>query len=72
MTLAKAKAGVNKIFIVQASLKIVTYDHQNSFIGHAAHCRYVECRSIECRGALKEAIILVTTNTHFGPGLDKQ
>ncbi len=28
-TLAKAKAMVNKTFTVQASLIIVTYDHQN-------------------------------------------
>jgi hypothetical protein len=31
-TLAKAKAETNETFIVQASLTIVTYDHQNMFI----------------------------------------
>jgi hypothetical protein len=35
MTLAKAKAKTNKTFIVQASLTIVTYDHQNMFIVQA-------------------------------------
>ncbi len=36
MTQAKAKARANKTFnIVQASLTIVTYDHQNSFIAQA-------------------------------------
>jgi hypothetical protein len=32
MTLAKAKARANETFIVQVSLTIVTYDHQNIFI----------------------------------------
>ncbi len=31
MTVAKAKARANKTFIVQASLTIITYDHQNIF-----------------------------------------
>ncbi len=31
MTLAKDKAKTNETFIVQASLTIVTYDHQNMF-----------------------------------------
>jgi hypothetical protein len=35
MTLAKAKARANETFIVQASLRIVTYDCQNSFIVQA-------------------------------------
>jgi hypothetical protein len=35
MTLAKAKARANKTFIVQASLAIITYDHQNIFIVEA-------------------------------------
>jgi hypothetical protein len=35
MTLAKAKARANETFIVQASLMIVTYDHQNIFIVQA-------------------------------------
>jgi hypothetical protein len=34
-TLAKAKAKTNETFIVQASLTIVTYDHQNMFIVQA-------------------------------------
>ncbi len=34
MTLAKAKAKTNETFIVQASLKIITYDCQNMFIVH--------------------------------------
>jgi hypothetical protein len=32
MILAKAKARVNETFTVQASLTIITYDHQNIFI----------------------------------------
>ncbi len=32
MMLAKAKARTNETFIVQASLTIATYDHQNIFI----------------------------------------
>ena len=40
MTLAKAKAKTNEIFIVQASLTVVTYDRKNMFIvqaiGHIA------------------------------------
>ncbi len=35
MTLAKVKAKTNETFIVQASLTIVTYDHQNMFIVQA-------------------------------------
>jgi hypothetical protein len=35
MTLAKAKAKTNETFIVQASLKIISYDHQNIFIVQA-------------------------------------
>jgi hypothetical protein len=35
MTLAKAKAKTNETFIVQASLTIITYDHQNMFIVQA-------------------------------------
>jgi hypothetical protein len=35
MILAKAKAKTNEIFIVQASLTIVTYDRQNMFIVQA-------------------------------------
>jgi hypothetical protein len=35
MTLAKAKSGADKTFIVQASLTIVTYNHQNIFIVQA-------------------------------------
>jgi hypothetical protein len=35
MTLAKAKARANETFIVQTSLTIVTYDHQNIFIVQA-------------------------------------
>jgi hypothetical protein len=31
MTLAKAKAGANKTIVAQASLTIVSYDHQNMF-----------------------------------------
>ncbi len=34
-TLAKAKARANETFIVQASLTIVTYNHQNVFIVQA-------------------------------------
>jgi hypothetical protein len=34
-TLAKAKAGANKTFIVQASLMIITYDRRNIFIVRA-------------------------------------
>ncbi len=32
MTLAKAKAGANKIFTILASLMIINYDHHNIFI----------------------------------------
>jgi hypothetical protein len=35
MKLAKAKAKTNETFIEQASLTIVTYDHQNMFIVQA-------------------------------------
>ncbi len=35
MTLAKAKAKTNETFIVQASLTIVTCDHQNMIIVQA-------------------------------------
>jgi hypothetical protein len=35
MTLAKAKAKANETFIVQASLKINTYNRQNMFIVQA-------------------------------------
>jgi hypothetical protein len=35
MTLPKAKAKTNETFIVQASLTIVTYYHQNMFIVQA-------------------------------------
>ncbi len=35
MTLAKAKANNNETFIVQASLTIMTYNHQNIFIVQA-------------------------------------
>jgi hypothetical protein len=35
MTLAKAKAKTNEIFIVQVSLMIVTYDRKNMFIVQA-------------------------------------
>jgi hypothetical protein len=35
MTLAKAKAKTKETFIVQASLTIVTYDHQNILIALA-------------------------------------
>ncbi len=35
MILAKAKARANETFIVQVSLTIVTYDHQNIFIVQA-------------------------------------
>ncbi len=35
MTLAKAKAKTNETLIVQASLTIITYDHQNMFIVQA-------------------------------------
>jgi hypothetical protein len=34
-TLAKAKAKTNEIFIVQASLMMVTYDRKNMFIVQA-------------------------------------
>ncbi len=37
MILAKTKAKTNKTSILQASLMIVTYDHQNSFIVKAIH-----------------------------------
>jgi hypothetical protein len=35
MTVAKAKATTNEIFIVQASLMIITYDRKNMFIVQA-------------------------------------
>jgi hypothetical protein len=35
MTLAKAKAKTNETFIVQPSLMILTYNHQNKFIVQA-------------------------------------
>ncbi len=35
MTLAKAKAKTNETLIVQVSLTIVTYDHQNMFMVQA-------------------------------------
>jgi hypothetical protein len=35
MTLAKAKAKTNEALKVQASLTIITYDHQNMFIVQA-------------------------------------
>ncbi len=34
-TLAKAKARASKTFVIQASLMIVTYDHQNIFYSTA-------------------------------------
>jgi len=47
MTLAKAKAvaraRANKTFTVQASLMIVTYDHQNIFIEQATDQIFEEC-----------------------------
>ncbi len=39
MTLAKAKALANKTFRVQASLMIVTNDHQNMFIVQAGNTK---------------------------------
>ncbi len=42
-TLAKAKAMANKTFTVQASLMIVTYDHQNIFIVQATDQILEEC-----------------------------
>ncbi len=39
-TLAKAKAKTNETFIVQVSLMIVTYDHQNMFIVQATALAY--------------------------------
>jgi len=42
MTLAKAKAlRANEIFIVQASLTIITYDHQNIFIVQATGAKTI-------------------------------
>ncbi len=38
MTLAKAKARAYETFIVQASLAMVTYDHQKYFIVQATGC----------------------------------
>jgi hypothetical protein len=40
-SLAKAKAKTNETFIVQASLKIVTYDSQNMFIVQATEVWYL-------------------------------
>ncbi len=41
MTLAKAKAGENRTFTVQASLTIVTYDRKNSFIVQATYINII-------------------------------
>ncbi len=42
MTLAKAKAKTNETFMVQASLMIITYDHQNIFIVQATGLPMIE------------------------------
>jgi hypothetical protein len=42
MTLAKAKAKTNETFIVQASLTIITYDHQNIFIAQATGVKQLQ------------------------------
>jgi hypothetical protein len=42
MTLAKAKAKSNERFIVQASLTIITYYHQNIFIVQATGFDFIK------------------------------
>jgi hypothetical protein len=46
MTLAMAKARGNKTFIVQASLVVVTYDHQNIFIAQATYFKVCSSRKL--------------------------
>jgi hypothetical protein len=41
-TLAKAKAKTNETFIIQVSLMIIIYDHQNMFIVQATEETEVE------------------------------
>jgi hypothetical protein len=57
MTLAKAKAKTNETVIVQASLTIVTYDHQNMFIvqatGHDGWESKEERKNQNCKNFIK-------------------
>ncbi len=59
MTIAKAKAWANKIFIVETSLTFVTYDHQNNFLIQPTGQRF---RSTQAQ-AVKMLIVAKSTTT---------
>ncbi len=59
MTLANANARAKLAFIVQASLTIITYDHQNIFTAQATeeNCRKIEKKGLKYRGRIHNTLL---------------